>query len=77
MVGLYETVIDVLCSVTHNDKTIRPKIIASTATVRRAERQIQALFSHSQVDIFRLLGDRHDSFLPKPYQLLKHRDGFM
>lgn len=72
MVGLYETVIDVLCSVTHNDKTIRPKIIASTATVRRAERQIQALFSHSQVDIFPPPGpDRHDSFFAETVPITK------
>lgn len=72
MVGLYETVIDVLCSVAHNDKTIRPKIIASTATVRRAERQIQALFSHSQVDIFPPPGpDRHDSFFAETVPITK------
>lgn len=42
---------------------IRPKIIASTATVRRAQRQIQALFDRPNVDIFPPPGpDRHDSF---------------
>ncbi len=63
MVGLYETAIDDLCSIKKEDKTIRPKIIASTATVRRADRQIQALFGRSHVDIFPPPGpDRHDSF---------------
>jgi Helicase conserved C-terminal domain len=63
MVGLYETAIDFLCTTEKNGKNIRPKIIASTATVRRAERQIQALFGRSQVDIFPSPGpDRHDSF---------------
>ncbi|ELR96530.1 DISARM system helicase DrmA [Gloeocapsa sp. PCC 73106] len=58
MVGLYETAIDTLCN--------HPKIIASTATVRRAEKQIQALFNRSQVDIFPPPGpDRHDSFFAK------------
>ena len=33
-------------------KTIRPKIVASTATVRRAEKQIKALFNRDTVDIF-------------------------
>lgn len=66
MVGLYETVIDTLCSYTSNGKHIRPKIIASTATVRRASRQIQALFGRSQVDIFPSPSlDRHDSFFAK------------
>ncbi|OLP15933.1 helicase [Leptolyngbya sp. 'hensonii'] len=63
MVGLYETAIDRLCCVQKNGKAIRPKVIASTATVRRADRQIQALFGRSHVDIFPPPGpDRHDSF---------------
>jgi len=44
MVGLYETAIDLLCQRQHNDRTIVPKYIASTATVRQAEPQVQALF---------------------------------
>ena len=63
MVGLYETAIDALCSRGDNSSTIRPKIIASTATVRRANRQIQALFGRQEVDIFPPPGpDRHDSY---------------
>lgn len=69
MVGLYETAIDTLCSRTDTllgNKWIRPKIIASTATVRRASRQIQALFGRSHVDIFPPPSpDRHDSFFAK------------
>jgi hypothetical protein len=66
MVGLYETAIDTLCSHSHTGKLIRPKIIASTATVRRASRQIQALFGRSHVDIFPPpSADRHDSFFAK------------
>ncbi|MFH7241792.1 MAG: DISARM system helicase DrmA [Spirulina sp.] len=62
MVGLYETAVDALCS-THGPKPIRPKIIASTATVRRAQTQIQALFNRNQVQVFPPPGpDRHDSF---------------
>ena len=63
MVGLYETAIDALSSTDRNGKTIRPKIIASTATVRRATSQIRALFGRDTVDIFPPPGpDRRDSF---------------
>ncbi|MDB9529587.1 DISARM system helicase DrmA [Oscillatoria sp. CS-180] len=67
MVGLYETAIDALCCRDgDNGQAIRPKVIASTATVRRASRQIQALFSRSHVDIFPPPGpDRHNSFFAK------------
>ncbi|MCU0532924.1 MAG: DISARM system helicase DrmA [Hydrococcus sp. Prado102] len=66
MVGLYETAIDALCSRQVENGTIRPKIVASTATVRRASRQIQALFARTQVDIFPPPGpDRRDSFFAK------------
>ncbi|HEY9817239.1 MAG TPA: DISARM system helicase DrmA [Candidatus Obscuribacterales bacterium] len=66
MVGLYETAIDALCSREEKGQMIRPKVIASTATVRRASRQIQALFGRSHVDIFPPPGpDRHDSFFAK------------
>ncbi|MDA0841195.1 MAG: DISARM system helicase DrmA [Planctomycetota bacterium] len=61
--GLYETVIDALASRNVGGKSIRPKIIASTATVRRADSQIRALFGRSQVTIFPPPGpDRRDSF---------------
>jgi hypothetical protein len=66
MVGLYETAIDALCSREGETRTIRPKIIASTATVRRATKQIQALFGRNQVDVFPPPGpDRRDSFFAK------------
>lgn len=47
MVGLYETAIDILCSHGAGDGSVRPKYIASTATVREAERQVQGLFDRS------------------------------
>ncbi|ABA25311.1 Helicase-like protein (plasmid) [Trichormus variabilis ATCC 29413] len=66
MVGLYETAIDELSSREINGKKIRPKIIASTATVRRASKQIRALFGRDAVDIFPPPGpDRRDSFFAK------------
>ncbi|MFS8066817.1 MAG: DISARM system helicase DrmA, partial [Byssovorax sp.] len=66
MVGLYETAIDVLCERGPEGKTFGPKIIASTATVRRAEAQIKALFGRSAVTIFPPPGpDRRDSFFAR------------
>jgi len=66
MVGLYETAIDALSTSEVDGRKIRPKIVASTATVRRATDQIRALFGRSQVDIFPPPGpDRRDSFFAK------------
>ena len=45
MVGLYETAIDLLSQRMVNDRMVLPKYIASTATVRQAEAQVQALFN--------------------------------
>lgn len=69
MVGLYETAIEALCSRPGSDDStlkVGPKIIASTATVRRATQQIQALFGRAHVGIFPPPGpDRHNSFFAK------------
>lgn len=63
MVGLYESALDELCTRTDGDKVIRPKIVASTATVRRAEHQIQALFGRNNVEVFPPPGpDRRHSY---------------
>ena len=63
MAGLYETVIEALCVLKSGNQAIRPKIVASTATVRRAQDQIQALFARPQTQIFPPPGpDRRDSF---------------
>jgi hypothetical protein len=53
MVGLYETAIDLLCTYENEQgKTVRPKVLASTATVRRAREQIQALFGRKEHALF-------------------------
>ena len=44
LVGLYETAVDQLCTWTLNGHTIRPKVIASTATIRQAREQMRSLF---------------------------------
>jgi hypothetical protein len=61
--GLYEAAIDHLASREAAGVRIRPKIVASTATVRRADKQIRALFDRARTDIFPPPGiDRRDSF---------------
>ena len=73
MVGLYETAIEALCvraadhptdgSEDASAQPARPKIVASTATVRQAQDQIQALFARSLTEVFPPPGpDRRDSF---------------
>ena len=44
LVGLYETAVDELSSWTLGDAKVRPKVVASTATVRRAEDQMRNVF---------------------------------
>ncbi len=62
MMGLYEAGIDWLCTENVGETQRRPKIIASTATIRRAENQIWALFVRS-VRVFPPPGLIHtDSF---------------
>jgi len=66
MVGLYETALDALATRKQGEALIRPKIIASTATVRRAEKQIRALFGRSVVEVFPPPGpDPRDSFFAR------------
>lgn len=67
MAGLYEASIEELCVIERDIEgkhhRIRPKVIASTATVRRADAQIRALFNREQVDVFPPPGpDRRQSF---------------
>lgn len=53
MVGLYETLIAELCRRTDDDgESVPPKILASTATVRRAHEQIERLFGRKGMQVF-------------------------
>ena len=45
MVGLYETAIDRLCSRVQSGQLVRPVLVASTATVRRARDQVEQVFA--------------------------------
>ncbi len=66
MVGLYETVIDTLSARNMGERVVRPKVIASTATVRRAEKQIHALFTRHEVEVFPAPGPNlRDSFFAR------------
>ena len=44
MVGLYETAVDELCAWELEGEPIKPKIVASTATVRKAREQVHNVF---------------------------------
>lgn len=62
MVGAYETVIEHLCRI-DGAGHIKPKIIASTATISRAQEQIQHLYARKDVFLFPPSGlEAGDSF---------------
>jgi hypothetical protein len=62
MVGLYESAVDELSSWELNGKVVRPKVIASTATVRKANEQVKNVFMR-QVAVFPPSGlDIEDNF---------------
>jgi hypothetical protein len=62
LVALYETAVDRLCSWKVGGKTVRPKVIASTATIRKAGDQVHATFLR-EVRVFPPSGlDVEDNF---------------
>ncbi|MCM2449000.1 DISARM system helicase DrmA [Agrobacterium vitis] len=62
MVGLYESAVDELSSWHLGDTKVRPKVVASTATVRRAEDQVRNVFMR-RTSIFPPTGlDVEDNF---------------
>lgn len=66
MAGLYETAVEALCLRGADGQQAVPKIVASTATVRRAGEQVQALFARNLTHIFPPPGpDRRDSFFAR------------
>ncbi len=69
LTGHYETAVDLLCA---NSDGIRPKIIASTATTRRADEQIRNLFNRGTSRIFPPQGiDFGESFFAQEVPLDK------
>lgn len=65
LVALYESSVDHLSTWTVNGQKVRPKVVAATATIRRAAQQVQALFMR-QVNIFPPQGlDGSDNFFAR------------
>ena len=66
MAGLYEAAIETLALREIDGHTVKPKIVASTATARRARDQIQALFARPQTQLFPPPGpSRRDTFFAR------------
>jgi len=64
MVGLYETLIEKLC--VDSRKYVKPKIVASTATISRANEQVKDLYARQDVSLFPPSGlDAGDSFFSR------------
>jgi hypothetical protein len=75
MVGLYESAVDELCEWTIDDAISRPKVIASTATIRRAKDQIHGIFLRS-VNVFPPRGiDIEDNFFARERALSADKPG--
>ena len=72
MYGLYEVVVEELCTFNKNGKKIKPKIVCSTATIRSYKRQIKDLYNRDKINLFPPLGlEVEDSFFSK-YALDDH-----
>ncbi|MBC2705605.1 helicase-related protein [Desulfobacula sp.] len=66
MVGLYETIIEELCTHEENNVKIKPKIVCSTATIRRYQDQVKSLFARKKTNLFPPSGlDAGDSFFAR------------
>jgi hypothetical protein len=75
MVGLYETAVDELSTWDFDGRRVRPKVIASTATVRKATEQVHSLF-HRQLQIFPPHGlDAEDNFFARQRLVTKDKPG--
>lgn len=70
MVGLYETAVDAICG----QKGVYPKVIASTATIRRAKEQCSVLYNRKVVQFPAPGLDAEDSFFAKE-SIIDHNKG--
>ncbi|MBY4229784.1 helicase [Rhodococcus fascians] len=68
MVGLYETAVDLACSTVDSSGNVssRPKVIASTATIRRAKDQIKLVFDRESRQFPPPGIDPDESFFAEP-----------
>lgn len=75
LMGLYETAIDELCSWTVGGKKVRPKIVLSTATIKRAHLQVQRLFAR-RLRMFPPRGlNAGDMFFAREYAVSEAKPG--
>jgi hypothetical protein len=75
MVGLYESAVDELSGWTLDGKTVKPKIVASTATVRKAKEQVNNVFMR-RVSVFPPHGlDVEDNYFSCSVRLSSGPDG--
>lgn len=65
IVGLYETAVDAICG----QKGVYPKVIASTATIRRAKEQCSVLYNREVVQFPAPGLDAEDSFFAKESEI--------
>ena len=66
MCGIYETLIEDLCTDKRSNNYFKPKIVCSTATIRSYERQIKDLYNRNKVALFPPFGlDISDNFFAK------------
>jgi hypothetical protein len=66
MVGLYEPVIEELCTDRRGHQAARPKIVSSTATIRSYTEQVQGLYGRDRTSLFPPPGlDADDSFFAR------------
>jgi Helicase conserved C-terminal domain len=66
LAGLYEPVIEELCTDHRNGGDRRPKVVTSTATIRRSEQQIRGLYARTDAPLFPPHGlDADDSFFAR------------
>lgn len=65
LVGLYETVVDRLCSRPVGGEPVRPVLVASTATVRRARDQVEQVFARGLTIFPPQLLDAGDTFFSR------------
>lgn len=68
-VGLFENAVDLLCSNRHGGETIRPLIVASTATVRNADNQVQALYGRGVAMFPPQVLDVRDTYFSKEVEV--------